>query len=379
MLQNSHMERFQTNRILQDLNNNKIVFIVGPRQVGKTWLSKEISHFFSKPIYLNYDNLTDRKIIVEQAWLFDTDLIILDELHKMPNWKNFLKGLYDTKPDQLKIIVTGSARLDTFRKSGDSLAGRFFTHHLLPFSIAELKNTTYANDLERFLERSGFPEPFLADDLNFADRWRAQYVNGLIRTDILDFEKIHDLKSLELILELLKERVGSPISYASIARDLNIAPNTVKKYLQILEALYIVFFVTPYSKNIARSIIKEPKAYFFDTGLVKNLGSQFENFVGLSLYKLMYANYDYYGKNYKLQYLKTKEGKEIDFCIVKDNQLDSIIEVKLSDSNLSKELLFFSDKYQIKGFQIVKNLINERKEKNIEIRRAVNYLKELWV
>jgi uncharacterized protein len=165
------MERKQKKLILKDLPR-KMVFIAGPRQAGKTWLAKDIAKNFSHPVYLSYDHAEDRSIIKHAAWKSTADLIIFDELHKMPRWKNYLKGLYDTKSENVAIIVTGSARLDIVRKAGDSLAGRYFTHHLLPFSPAELNDTSFVDDINRFIERSGFPEPFLVEDPIDADRWR---------------------------------------------------------------------------------------------------------------------------------------------------------------------------------------------------------------
>ena len=338
------MYRKQIKQIVNDLNK-KIVFIIGPRQAGKTWLAKEIGKKFKKTVYLNYDRLEDRDIIKNESWLKSTELLILDELHKMPDWKNYLKGVYDTKEERQKILVTGSARMDAFRQSGDSLAGRFYVHHLLPFSMSELKDKEIGRDIERFLERGGFPEPFLAKYQTEAKRWRSQYIDGLIRVDILDFEKIHDFKAIQTVFELLRRKVGSPVSYSSIAQDVQISPTTARKYIQIFEALYIVFRVAPHSRNIARSILKEPKIYFFDNGLViGDDGVKFENFTALSILKHVYGRNDYTGDKYELKYFKTKDGKEVDFAIIKNNKVEKIIEAKRSDQQLSKSLKFYSDK-----------------------------------
>lgn len=373
------MERVQTNLILHDLAK-KIVFLVGPRQVGKTWLAHHIAKQFQRPAYFNYDNFEDRQIIHKASWSTTTDLIIFDELHKMPQWKNYLKGIFDTKPDHLRILVTGSARLDTFRQAGDSLAGRFFIHHLLPFSPAEVPSTDSRNSIERFMERGGFPEPFLNDNAIEAKRWRQQYIDGLIRYDVEDIEHIHDLRAMQMLVELLRHQVGSLISVSSIARDIALSPMTVAKYIQILEALYIIFRVTPYSRNIARAVLKSPKLYFYDTGLVLgDDGAKFENAVAIALLKYVYSQRDYQAENIHLQYLRNKEGKEIDFCLVRNDAITMAIETKLSDSSPSDQLQYFCHKYQLPGIQLVKNLRHEQTIGTINIRLAENYLRTLHI
>ncbi|HJX35125.1 MAG TPA: ATP-binding protein [Desulfatiglandales bacterium] len=371
------MKRKQKKLILKDLYK-KMVVLTGPRQVGKTWLAKDIAGSFSDSVYLNYDSLEDRKIIKKEAWLTKTRLLILDEIHKMPGWKNHLKGIYDTKPDHMTILVTGSARLEVLRQSGDSLAGRYFTHRLLPFSPSEAGSIPIAVDLERFMNRGGFPEPFLAEDDKDADRWRMQYIDGLIRTDILDFERIHDLRAIQLVLRLLRSKVSSPISYKSISEDVGISINTVRKYMQILEALYIIFRVPPFSGNIARSIVKEPKIYFFDTGMVEgDEGIRFENMVALCLLKYVYGMADYDGKPYSLNYLRTKDGMEVDFCLVNGETPELMIEAKRSDPVPGRSILYFNKRYEIPGLQAVLHLKQEKIEKGIEIRRGADYLKSL--
>jgi uncharacterized protein len=211
-------------------------------------------------------------------------------------------------------------------------------------------------------------------------RWRNQYIDGLIRTDILDFENVHDFKAIQMVLSLLQKRVGSPVSYSSIAQDVGIAPNTVKKYIDIFESLYIVFRVTPYSKNIARSILKEPKIYFFDTALVMgDEGIVFENFVAVSLLKHCYGMADYEGKHMTLNYLRTKEKQEIDFCLVENDEPQCMIEVKNSKSIVSKTLLQFHQKYGIPGVMLIRHIRHEKMEQNIEFRSATSYLSELYI
>ncbi len=232
--------------------------------------------------------------------------------------------------------------------------------------------------LDHFLERGGFPEPFLEEEALEADRWRLQYIDSLLREDVLEFDNIQNLNAIRLVFEMLRGRVGSPVSYKSIAEDVQIAPNTVKKYVQILEALYIVFRVTPFSQNIARSLIKEPKLYFFDTGFVKgDNGARFENFVGTCLLKHVYGKIDYQAKNYSLHYFQTKEKHEVDFALVCDQQVEQLIEVKNSNHSVGKGLRYFHEKYDLPACQIVKNLKRERVQDAIQVLRGDNFLQSL--
>ncbi|MEZ4754043.1 MAG: ATP-binding protein [Bdellovibrionota bacterium] len=323
------INRFQTSRIEDDLKK-KMVFLVGPRQVGKTWLAKRISEKYKKSHYLNYDDFDHRDIINQREWLPNTELLVLDELHKMPEWKNYLKGLFDTKSESMKILVTGSARLDAFRATGDSLAGRFFRHRLYPLSLAELEDQS-RNTLDKLLTRGGFPEPFSSDSEQDVTRWRSQYVDVLTKDEILDLENIRNLKAVSLLLEFLRRRVGSRISYQSLSEDIGVAPTTVKRYIDLFESLFIIFRIQPFSKNIARSLRKEPKIYFFDNGMViGDEGAKLENFTALSLLKNAHGRSDYTGENIELYYLRTKDEKEVDFCVSRNGEVERIIEVKSS-------------------------------------------------
>ena len=251
------MKRAQFQSVLDDLRK-KMVFVAGPRQSGKTWLSKEIMSMFKNSLYLNFDNPDHLDIIKRQDWLPQNELIIFDELHKMTEWKNYLKGVYDTKASSTHIMVTGSARLETFSRVGDSLAGRYFLHHLLPLSLAELRLTNQPIDFDRMLKRSGFPEPYLATNDVDAERWRKQYSESLLSTDVFEYETIQNNKAIRLLFELLRRRVGSSVSYQSLAEDIGVSSVTIKKYIDVLEALYIVFRVTP----LQEVLLKNPKFIF---------------------------------------------------------------------------------------------------------------------
>jgi len=373
------MNRIQKQAILKDLEK-KIVLLVGPRQAGKTWLAKDIAKEFRSSVYLNYDQVLDREIINAQSWLPTTELVVFDELHKMPNWKNYLKGVYDSKPKSMRLLVTVSARLDIYDQLGDSLAGRYFRHRLLPFSPAEIMQLGEALDLDRLITHSGFPEPYLENNMIEVNRWRLQYMNSILSSDVFEIDKIYNIKAMQLVFNLLRSRVGSPISYQSLAEDIAISPTTIKKYVQILEALFVVFRVTPYSKNIARSLLKEPKLYFFDTGLVDgDDGAKLENLVAVSLLKHVYAKTDYHAEEYNLHYLRTKDGVEVDFALALGEKIEKIIEIKLADSAPHKGLIYFSERYNYPTVQIVKSIRNEYEKNGVSIQKADKFLSELFM
>ncbi|MFH0947533.1 MAG: ATP-binding protein [Elusimicrobiota bacterium] len=342
-----------------------MVFLTGPRQVGKTYLAKSILKKFKKAVYLNSDDISDLKVIRDRNWTMDTDLIVLDEIHKMKNWKNYLKGTFDTRHSSQTFLVTGSARLDTFRQTGDSLAGRYFLYRLSPLSVKELSDTMSPYEAVSSLNKlGGFPEPFLSSSDEYAQRWRKQYYTDIVREDIMDFSRINEIRSIRLLLELLRKRIGSPISYTSIAQDLQIAPNTVRKYIDILESLHIIFTVRPFHKNIARSILKEPKIYFYDSGYIDgDEGVHLENTVAVCLLKHVHYLQDVKGSNIFLNYLRTKDGKEVDFAIIENDILTHCIEVKLSDDKVSHNLSYFKEK--ITGTSAIQLVHNARYDKEV--------------
>ncbi len=373
------MKRYLEDKICTDLKK-KMVFLTGPRQVGKTYLAKSIMEKFSNSVYLNYDDALNLEIINEKKWRPDAGLVVLDEIHKMKNWKNYLKGAFDTKNQENSLLITGSARLETFRQSGESLAGRYFSIRLNPLSVRELAGELKPYEAVRELNsRGGFPEPFLSGSSEAAARWRRQYYTDVIREDIVDFSRIHEIHAMKTLLEMLRKRTGSPLSYRSVAEDMRISPNTVKRYVDILEALHIIFLIRPYHKNIARSILKEPKVYFFDSGYVDNdEGAVLENTAAVSLLKHVQFLQDTRGEDIELNYLRTKDGKEADFAVVKDGQVKEIIEVKLSDEKASENLSYFAGRFEgIRAVQLVHNLRVEKKEEGIEILRAGEWLAKL--
>ena len=378
------MKRYLDDFIPRDLAK-KMVFVTGPRQVGKTTLSQMLLAGMAGQ-YLNYDVVEDRSLIMRQGWSPQASLLVLDEIHKMPAWKLWPKGVFDGKPQRQQLLVTGSARLDTFRQAGESLAGRFFAWRLHPISVREWCVQTGAKPadaLTHLLARGGFPEPCLAVNDDDAQRWRRQYFDGLIRNDVLEFSRLHELTAMRLFAELLRQRVGSPLSLASMARDLNVSPITLKRYLEILEALYIVFVVRPWHHNIARATLQAPKVYFFDTGLVQgDEGVRFENLVACHLLKQVHWQQDAKGKEVDLHYVRTKDGAEVDFCLSDKapagDTLTHLIECKLGDSKPHPALKRFAEQWTDgQAVQVMRNLHHEQDHGRVQIRQAATWLQRL--
>lgn len=374
------MKRYLEKYILEDLNK-KIVLLTGPRQTGKTTLSKMLTSSYD---YFNYDDSEDRLQLLEKSWDRSKSLIIFDELHKLKNWKSWIKGIYDTESIPPALLVTGSAKLDTYKKVGDSLAGRFFQFRLHPLDLKEIKTALKPKNIEaeldKLLDYGGFPEPFLNANTRFYNRWKKSHLDIIIKQDLIDLENVQQITSIETLIQLLKKQVGSPVSYSSIARDLQCSDKTIKNWLTILENMYVIFRVSPYHRNIARAILKAPKYYFYDTGQVTgDLSAKLENTVACALQKEIHFQLDCYGKERQLYYLKNKDGREIDFFISNNQGPELLLEVKWRDENVSSNFNIFKKYFpKAKMIQIVKEL---RKEKTfyqgVEIRKASNWLTQL--
>ncbi|MHC9539802.1 MAG: ATP-binding protein [Vulcanimicrobiota bacterium] len=373
------MKRYLLQTVLDDLKR-KMVFVTGPRQVGKTFLARDIQQNFSRSVYLNNDDVDDARTIRNREWPLNTELVVLDEIHKMKDWKNYLKGTFDTRRDRQTFLVTGSARLDTFRQTGDSLAGRYFLHHLNPLTVRELSGTMAPYEIVSALNKlGGFPEPFLSASDEYAGRWRQQYYTDIVREDIMDFSRIHEIRSIRILLEMLRRRVSSTVSYSSLAEDLQLAPNTVRKYIDILESLNIVFIIRPLHRNIARSILKEPKIYFYDSGYVHgDEGARLENTVAVCLLNHVQYLHDTKGMEITLHYLRTRDGKEVDFAIARNGIADLFIEVKLSETSPDRNLKYFRERYPgTDAVQLVHNLQYDKEISDIRIMRAGEWLSQL--
>jgi hypothetical protein len=374
------MERYLIKSVKNDLGK-KIVLLTGPRQSGKTTLARMVSNSYD---YLNFDNPEHRTGLLERSWNRNKDLIIFDELHKLKNWKSWLKGIYDTEGIPPSIMVTGSAKLDTSKKVGDSLAGRFFQHRLHPLDLKEIDQLLAPSDRKSALATlfavGGFPEPFLDGRTTFYNRWKRSHLDIIIRQDLLDLEHVREITSIETLIQLLRKRVGSPVSYRSLAEDLQCSDKTIKHWLTLLENMYIVFRVSPYHENVARSLLKAPKYYFYDTGqVIGDNGIKLENLTACALLKEKHFRADSHGEEHGLYYLRTKDGKEIDFLVTRNDKPMLMLEVKWADRNLSPNFGFFTKYFPaVAKIQISEEIPREKTYPDgAEIRQAHDWLAEL--
>ncbi len=276
--------RALTSYIVADLKK-KMVFLGGPRQVGKTTLAQSLIKDYQDehPAYLNWDSDIDREKIKNRQWPKNQKLIVFDEIHKFKNWRNLIKGFYDTLKNTHSFLITGSARLDLFRKGGDSLMGRYHYYRLHPYSLPELGFSE--ENFKRLLKYGGFPEPLKEEDENTLRRWHKGRLSKLVRTDLNDIANVSDIDKVELLAEALPLRVGSPLSVKSLSEDLEVDPKTTKRWIEILDSLYYCFRISPFGAPKIRAVKKEQKLYLWDWSQIEEPGFRFENMVACQLLK----------------------------------------------------------------------------------------------
>lgn len=362
--------------IKKDLGK-KLVLLSGPRQCGKTVLAKEL---LKNCTYYNYDSLDDRKAILSQRWDLKAPLV-LDEFHKHDRWKLWLKGLYDTHRLPKETMITGSARMNTFRKAGDSLAGRFFHHTLLPIDVKEglelLPHLSSKEILQRLMMVSGFPEPFFNGDEAAYFRWRSSHLDVILKQDIIELENVRDINQIQNLLLLLTEKVGGLLSYQSLVEDLSRTDKTIRHWIEILENSYLFFRVFPLG-NTVTSIKKMPKLYFYDIPRVEDQAARFENVVASALFKEI-TLLNEAGQQMELRFVRNKQKQEIDFAILNKKKVTHLIEAKLSDTEPSKNFPHFSKIYpKAEKVQLVMNLDQSYHHANgVKILPAHDYLSKL--
>ncbi len=366
------------------LTRHKMAFISGPRQAGKTTLAKSLLQDSSN--YYSWDqpefkrrwikNQTEIGIAAKEK---KNGRIVFDEIHKNPNWKNQLKGFFDQFNEDLEIIVTGSAKLNIFRKGADSLLGRFFHFHVLPFGLSELASFNgnifsflqflkflnkpvlfeLAKSDEKFVEQlfqfSGFPEPLFEKSESVHRVWRKNRIELLIRQDLKDLSNIMQTGQVEILSAFMPDKVGSPISIQTLQEDLDVGYNTVKRWVKHLENVYYHFEIKPFVKSIPRSLKKEGKIYLYDWTQVDSDGARFENMVAVHLLKMVHFYNDTGQAELELKYIRTKDQNEVDFIILSDRRPLFTVEVKLSDTHLDPTFKKFQKFIKVPHFQIIKD------------------------
>lgn len=352
-------------------NDIQMAFVAGPRQVGKT---TTCTSFRAGQHYFNWDNENDASLflkgpaaVAEKIGVSQNRTIVFDELHKYPHWRNFLKGFYDSYArDRFNIVVTGSSRLDIYRKGADSLMGRYFLYHMHPLSVAELAHQKMTekeisrpqsisiSNFERLERFGGFPEPFLKHNVRFFNRWKRTRLKLLFREELRDVTRIHEVGQVELLAEFIRQHSGQLINYASLARKIRASQDSIRRWIEILESLYYCFLIRPWTKNLTRSLLKEPKVYLTDWALADKPGVRFENMVGCHLLKAVTWWQDLGLGEYGLHFLRTKDKREIDFLVSKEGQPWFIVEVKSSHTRpLNKSLEYFQTRIGAKhAFQV---------------------------
>ena len=350
------------------LDNNKIAIISGPRQVGKTYESLQISNeYFKTQDYFNWDNIEFRKKWQQTPTnLLKSDCIIFDEIHKAKNWKTTLKGIFDHNNNKKSIIVTGSTRLETFRRGGDSMMGRYFHFRLHPLTLGELHSSNiispdkflskiptlyqktkkiHRNNLNTLIDFGGFPEPYLKKDRRFSNLWKKGRLEKLIRTDLRDISRIIELGQIEAFCSILPDKIGSILSIKSLSEDMEVSYNTIKSWIKYLTALYYLYEIKPFSLKIPRSIKKEGKTYLWDYSTIKDKGARLENMVANHLLKAVHYWSDLGYGDFSLNFFRDKQKREVDFVITRDGVPWATFEVKSSGDHFSPHLDYFRSKW----------------------------------
>jgi predicted AAA+ superfamily ATPase len=332
--------RYLEAQVKQDLAR-KMVFVAGPRQVGKTTLARSLPG--AERGYLNWDIPAQRSAILRRE-LPPARLWIFDEIHKYRSWRGFLKGLWDGRRSGQRILVTGSARLDLYRHGGDSLQGRYHLLRLHPLSVAELGLDRPA-ELGRLLKLGGFPEPFFSGSEVEARRWSREYRTRLVHEEVTSLERIQDLGNLELLMVRLPELVGSPLSINALREDLQVSHKTVANWLRVLERLYVLFRLPPLSGPRIRAVKKEQKHYHLDWSVVPAEAQRFENLVAAHLLKWVHFEQDARGRDLELRYFRDTQGREVDFVVVEGRKPVLLAEAKWADAPLDKSLRYLKLRY----------------------------------
>ena len=339
-----------------DTLKRRMVFVGGPRQVGKTTLALSIlgpGADERHPGYLNWDDPNVPAGLRRGELPPDQPIVVLDEIHKYTRWRNLVKGLYDTEKSRRKILVTGSARLDHYRKGGDSLMGRYRYYRLHPFSVEEFATATGTSGpeaLATLLKFGGFPEPLLMQDERELRLWQRERMARVIRDDLRDLERVREISLVEQLADMLPDRVGSVLSIKSLREDLLVDHKTAERWLSILENLYVCFRLPPFGSRQVRALKKAQKLYLWDWSMVPDPGPRFENLVASQLLKYCHWQEDVNGHRMELRYLRDTDGREVDFVVLQDGKPEFAVECKAGEKAASTSLRYFAERTDIPVF-----------------------------
>ena len=358
MTKNTHVPKHPLRRYLWESVNDdlskKMVFIGGPRQVGKTTFAlsflktppKDETH----PAYMNWDRSKHRERLLSGELPVNEKLILLDEIHKFARWRSLVKGFYDTQKSKLSIIVTGSARLDYYRKGGDSLQGRYHYYRLHPISLRELDPTANAKTVQQLLHFGGFPEPLFAGSDREHRRWQKEQQDQVLRDDLRDLERVKEVSLIELLVHHLPNCVGSPLSVKNLSGLLQVSYDSAERWLTILERLYVCFRISPYGSSRIRAVKKERKLYLWDWSQVPEGGPRFENMVASQLLKYCHWQEDTQGLRMELRYLRDTDKREVDFVVLRDGVAEFAVECKTGERAVSPASIYFKERTKIPAF-----------------------------
>jgi hypothetical protein len=346
-------KRYLESFIKKDLKN-KMVFLSGPRQVGKTTLALRLLHGDeAHPAYLNWDSMDDQDKILNQEFPPNQKLIVFDEIHKYSRWRNYLKGLYDKTKSKREYLVTGSARLDLYKKGGDALTGRYHSYQLHPLSVGELDPNFNINTVESLLKFGGFPEPFFMQSETELRRWQMERKQQVLRDDLRDLERVEEVVLISQLADRIPELVGSPLSINALREDLQVAHGTASNWLNILERLYVIFRIAPFGYSKIRAVKKEMKAYLWDWSLIADVGSRFKNMVACQLLKYCHFVENTEGYPMELRYIRDTDKREIDFVVIKSGKPLFAVECKTSFKDIPQSMFYFSERLKIPSFYLV--------------------------
>jgi uncharacterized protein len=367
--------------ILSDLGQyEQMLFVSGPRQSGKTTLAEMVLDQVGNGRYWNNDIPEDQILLTQKPSFFEEidrgkgvkPLIVFDEIHKFPHWKNVLKGAYDRSRKEFRFLITGSGRLDLYQRGGDSLVGRYLLYHLFPLTINELVGKRTA--MEDFLKSpselpggqpetqstwkalealSGFPEPFTRGTEVFYRRWTQAYSRQIVREDIRDLTHIRQIGQMEIFARLLPEKVGNLFSINSIREDLKVSFETLKNWLGVFENFFLVFLISPWSKKLTRAIQKEPKLYLYNWAAVSDPGARFENMVALHLFQAVTLWNERGLGEFGLHFVRDRQKNEVDFLITNKKIPFLLVETKLGETEPAAALLKMKKLFQVPAVQLV--------------------------